>query len=84
MANEWLKKAECRSEDIDPEWFFSYDADEKRKALAACAVCSVREECLDSAVNNARNPEGIQGGHLPDDIQKMRRRLGIRSSTVLD
>lgn len=78
----------CR--DADPELFFptatvgpAFEA-QAAEALAHCAVCPVREACLDHAL--ARLPEGIAGGTTADERRRIRagRREGRRQPITAD
>lgn len=51
----WMLEAACL--DVDPEVFFPVDHRDADSALAVCAACPVRAECLDYA-----NREGIRHG----------------------
>lgn len=63
---EWQYEGACRT--TDPETFFSPDAERgprrRRREAAAkalCAVCPVRQACLDHALT-VREPYGVWGG----------------------
>ena len=63
---EWQYDGACRT--TDPETFFSPDAERgprrRRREAAAkalCAVCPVRQACLDHALA-VREPYGVWGG----------------------
>lgn len=63
---EWQYEGACRT--TDPETFFSPDAERgprrRRREAAAkalCAVCPVRQACLDHALA-VREPYGVWGG----------------------
>jgi len=69
----WAAKAECRGE--DPTKFFPGTDDDPSVALAICARCPVRQECLDYAME-ARERYGIWGG----TTERQRRRIVRRSA----
>jgi WhiB family redox-sensing transcriptional regulator len=69
----WVVFSACRS--ADPEEFFPTTKEQEDRALAICATCPVRIECLEYALE-ARERFGIWGG-LTD---KQRRRLLRRSA----
>jgi len=79
-ATQWRAAGACLS--ADPELFFPIATGhsmtrETRMALRICAVCTVRQECLDFAM---RSPEmhGIWGGTTPEDRLRTRRRRAPR------
>lgn len=55
----WRDRAACRG--IDPEIFYPVSDEEVDAARAICAVCPVREACLEHALSS-REKEGIWGG----------------------
>jgi WhiB family redox-sensing transcriptional regulator len=55
----WMVFSACR--DADPDLFFPATPDESAHALALCAVCPVRLDCLEYALD-ARERFGIWGG----------------------
>ena len=61
MNHPWRAKAACRG--LDPTIFFPVPDDELAEAEAkeVCAVCPVRESCLEHALGS-REREGIWGG----------------------
>jgi len=65
-AYEWQYEGACR--DVDPETFFSPDAERgprraarEAAAKALCAVCPVIERCLRHAIS-VKEPYGVWGG----------------------
>ncbi len=56
---EWMLEAKCL--DADPEAFFPEKGGSTREAKRICAVCPVREECLEYALANDER-FGIWGG----------------------
>ncbi len=60
----WEERAACRGADVD--LFFSASERDQQQALAYCAVCEVRQECLETAVVNGE-AFGIWGGLLESD-----------------
>lgn len=56
---EWMLEAKCL--DADPEAFFPEKGGSTREAKRICAVCPVRDECLDYALANDER-FGIWGG----------------------
>ena len=78
MSNHWRQYARCLG--ADPELFYpppdSDDGSEPAKAI--CAVCPVREPCLDHALN-AREKQGVWGGL---DERERRRLVRQRRKTA--
>ena len=69
----WRARAACR--DIDTSWFFpdsEVNAD-VAPALAVCASCPVREECLEFALTT-RQDDGVWGGTTEAERKRIRRR----------
>jgi WhiB family transcriptional regulator, redox-sensing transcriptional regulator len=69
----WVVFAACA--DIESDIYFSTDPADERSALALCATCPVRDECLEYALD-ARERYGVWGG----TTEKERRRLVRRSA----
>lgn len=67
----WAARAECRGE--DPALFFPASDDDPSTALAVCARCPVRQECLEYALE-ARERFGIWGGTTERQRRRMVRR----------
>ena len=61
MTNHWRQYARCLG--ADPELFYppSESDDGSTEAKAICAVCPVREPCLEHALT-AREKQGVWGG----------------------
>lgn len=72
-AESWVTRAACRG--ADPAIFFPGPDDDAAEALAVCARCPVRQECLEYALE-ARERYGIWGG----TTERQRRRLIRRSA----
>lgn len=64
-----MEQAACR--DVDPEWFFSDRPEEIEAALRVCSRCKLHMECLRYAIQT--NSEGIWGGYLPSEIDRLRK-----------
>ncbi len=67
----WQNDAACR--DADPELFFSNDDADRETALAMCAECPVRTECLEQALAT-RESYGIWGGTDEQERKRLLRR----------
>jgi WhiB family redox-sensing transcriptional regulator len=59
MTASWRKWAACRG--IDPEVFYPDSDEEAEEAKVVCAMCPVREACLEHALAH-REREGVWGG----------------------
>ncbi len=68
MTQHWRQYARCLG--ADPEIFYPASDDSAVAAKSVCAVCPVREPCLDHAIT-AREKQGVWGGLT----EKERRRL---------
>lgn len=64
----WMSSAACRGR--PPDEFFPSDALGVLAAQRRCAICVVREECLEYALSH-RISDGVWGGHS----ERARRRL---------
>lgn len=69
----WMVFRACR--DAEADLFFASTKEDQRQALAICASCPVRVDCLEYALE-ARERFGIWGGMT----EKQRRRLSRRSA----
>lgn len=69
----WKADAECAG--LDPELFFPRRGENTLQAKAVCAVCPVRQECLDYALAST-DLLGIWGG----TSEKERRRIRSRAT----
>lgn len=67
----WQDRAACRDRDTD----LFYDCDEigMRRALAVCAGCEVRDECLAAAMTR-REVFGVWGGTTETERRRIFRR----------
>lgn len=77
-APDWQLDAACLGDDQPNDWFIERDSDIDR-ALAVCAVCPVRVECLAHALANGEDV-GIWGGKTQDDLRAIRRAARHRST----
>ena len=68
IPHQWREFARCLG--ADPDLFYPVSDDAAEAAKAICAVCPVRELCLEYALT-AREKEGVWGGRT----EKERRRL---------
>ena len=67
---EWHQRAACRG--ADPDLFFPARGDKPAQALAYCAGCPVRQECLASALE-VPSTIGVWGGRFGRDRKGLRR-----------
>lgn len=74
---DWKADAACR--DLDLELFFPDTEADSAPALAVCAICPVRQECLDFALRTRQN-DGVWGGHTETERKRLRRRLGRQAA----
>lgn len=73
--NTWVKRAECRT--LDVEIFFPMDSDLAGQvdAKRICLRCPVQRECLDDAMRDNLK-FGIWGGLTPKERRSLRLRQG--------
>ena len=64
----WRQHAACRG--VEPDIFYPASDEEADVAKAVCAVCPVRQPCLEYALSS-RERDGVWGGAT----EKERRRL---------
>lgn len=69
---EWADSAACIG--TDPDIFFPRIGVPPTEALAYCAVCSVRKECLEDALTMpAYSDQGIRGGKRKRERDRLRK-----------
>jgi WhiB family redox-sensing transcriptional regulator len=66
----WVRDAKCLQ--ADPEIFFPEKGGSTREAKRICAMCDVRSECLDYALENDER-FGIWGGLSERERRKLKR-----------
>lgn len=66
----WQADAACR--DADAELFFSLDESRQQEALALCAECPVRRQCLEHALAHGEQ-YGIWGGLREGERRRLMR-----------
>lgn len=74
---DWKADAACR--DLDLDLFFPDSEADSAPALAVCAVCTVRQACLDFALRTRQN-DGVWGGHTETERKRLRRRMGRQAA----
>lgn len=67
----WRDQAACRG--LDTDVFFPVTDEEAAEAQAVCAVCPVREECLEYALVTGQE-DGVWGGLTETERRRLRRR----------
>ena len=70
IATTWRKQAACRGLDVEAFYPVTEDDADAAEAKAVCAVCPVRQACLEHALAH-REREGIWGG----TTERERRRI---------
>ena len=65
----WRARGLCLR--TNPDLFFPQPTDDPGPALAVCATCPVRAECLAAALELG-DCEGVWGGTLPEERRAMR------------
>jgi len=68
---DWRHQAACRGLDVNV--FYPASEAEAGSAKAICAICVVRDACLEHALV-AREDEGVWGGLTWDERRRLRRR----------
>jgi WhiB family transcriptional regulator, redox-sensing transcriptional regulator len=73
MNPSWREFARCRG--VDPEVFYpvSDDDDAAEEAKSVCALCPVREPCLEFALST-REKNGVWGGLTERERRRVLRR----------
>ena len=68
ITTSWRDRAACRG--IDPEIFYPVSDEDAAEAKSICAVCPVREACLEYALAN-RERDGVWGGATERERRRM-------------
>ena len=66
----WAVFSACK--DFDPQIFFGATREDERAAIAVCSTCTVREQCLEFALDT-RERFGIWGGTTERERRKLLR-----------
>ncbi len=74
---EWRDDAACAGSDNDAFFPIGEDEEAAAAAKAVCAVCPVREACLQYALFTNQT-EGVWGGMTGPERRRLRRRLRER------
>jgi WhiB family redox-sensing transcriptional regulator len=78
MDLAWKLEGACR--ELNPAMFFPASAAEAAPAIEVCALCPVRQRCLEHALA-AREWDGVWGGTTGTErrtIARRRRELAVR------
>lgn len=67
---DWMLDALCA--ETDPEAFFPEKGGSIRTATTVCAKCDVKQQCLQYAMENNFDYDGIFGGLSPRNRRKLR------------
>ncbi len=68
MNLSWRQRAACKG--VDPDIFYPASDEEAEEAKAICALCPVREACLEYALAN-RERDGVWGGATERERRRM-------------
>lgn len=71
QGRRWVAQAACR--DADPKLFDAVSAFEAQAALQICKGCPVKGTCLQEALDEDVNPDGVWGGTTQLERRKLRR-----------
>ena len=73
MNTSWRQLARCRG--VDPEVFYPVSDDDEaaEEAKSICALCPVREPCLEFALST-REKNGVWGGLTERERRRVLRR----------
>lgn len=78
--DSWKERGACAVLGADPKIFYDPSRADLRKAMAYCALCPVREECLLDAIE-MRDDFGIRGGLTPA-MRRAQRRENCQTPVV--
>jgi WhiB family redox-sensing transcriptional regulator len=67
----WRQRAACRG--VDPDIFYPVSDEEAEDAKAICAICPVRQACLEWALTR-RESDGVWGGATERERRRIIRR----------
>jgi len=68
MNATWRQRAACQG--LDPDIFYPSSIDDEEEAKAICAICPVRQPCLEHALA-ARERDGVWGGHTDRERRRI-------------
>jgi WhiB family redox-sensing transcriptional regulator len=67
----WARQAACR--EADPKLFDATSTQRAQRAVQLCETCPVKDACLQEALDQKVNPEGIWGGTTHLERRRIRR-----------
>ena len=73
-AMEWTDQARCRG--TDPDQFFVRGSAQARQAIKVCSRCTVRDACLQYAIDNEVD-FGVWGGLTERQRRAHQRRMVV-------
>lgn len=83
---DWVDDAVCTQADVNPDWWHpgtnNTTSEDVATALHLCAGCSVREECLESALGDVDTTFGIWGGTTFQQRQILFARRVLKGAAV--
>jgi WhiB family transcriptional regulator, redox-sensing transcriptional regulator len=68
LTTSWRDQAACRG--LDPDIFYPSSDEDADVAKSICAMCPVREACLEYALAN-RERDGVWGGATERERRRM-------------
>lgn len=71
QGRQWTTQAACHGS--DPRLFDAVSAADAEAALRICKACPVAEACLQEALDDPENPDGVWGGTTQLERRKLRR-----------
>ena len=72
---EWQTHTRCTA--VDPEIFFPERGGSSKAARQVCSQCTVRDQCLEYALNN-KEQFGIWGGTSERERRKLRKDRALK------
>jgi hypothetical protein len=74
LRQDWRINGRCYQERVDPESFFPRGRP-RNASVDFCDGCSVRQECVDAALESPWRPHGIWGGLTEKELYPLWRAL---------
>jgi hypothetical protein len=81
MKRAWVSQALCRSEGVNPDWWF--DSRYKRVAKSLCSICPVAAECLEEGIQ-LKEEFGIRAGLTPKQFRRLSSNTSHEQEHLLD
>lgn len=73
----WARQAACRG--ADPKLFDANSSLHAQAALQVCNACPVKEACLQEALDQEVNPDGVWGGTTHLERRRIRRHGSLKT-----